>query len=146
MRVLVPILARRKCAPICRRRIDSRYELHSVAPRIFGEESRRTFHLVVVPCRNPRRLQARLEPIQGCLVGQPQRRVPLLRRPEVPLDADVDLLSAALEPEAASDGERSGFGQFRKAEQLAEEVTCLALAAGRRGQLDVIDSSERYRR
>ena len=70
----------------------------------------------------------------------------LLRGPEVFLDTDVDLLSATLEPEPASDGEGGGFRQFLKPEQLSEEVTSLGLAAGWCGKLHVIYASERYRR
>jgi hypothetical protein len=82
-----------------------RHELQPVAPRVLGEEPCRVLDLVVVEGRDANSIQPRLERLDRGLVVQPERRMGLLGRPEVLLDADVDLLSAALEPEPTSDEE-----------------------------------------
>ena len=64
---------------------------------------------------------------------------------ELLLDADVQLLHPDLEPDAAAGAQRLRLLDFLEAEQPAEEAARLGLAAGRRGQLDVIDAVEHGR-
>jgi hypothetical protein len=59
---------------------------------------------------------------------------------EIPFDADVELLGAALKPQPASESERRRLGQLAETEQLAEKVTCLSLAAGWCSKLHMVDS------
>ncbi len=66
----------------------------------------------------------------------------LLRRAEVLLDADVNLLRAALEPEATARGERGWLGELLEAETLPEEPARLRLAPGRCGELHVVDAEK----
>ena len=64
---------------------------------------------------------------------------------ELLLDADVQLLRSDPEPDAAAGAQRLGLLDLLEAEQPAEEAARLGLAAGRRGQLDVIDAVEHGR-
>ena len=66
----------------------------------------------------------------------------LARRREVPLDADVELLRADAEPDAASWLQRLRLRELLQPEQLAEEPARLSLAVGRRRELDVVDAVE----
>jgi hypothetical protein len=68
--------------------------------------------------------------------------VRLLRRPEILLDADVDLMRPALEPEATSGCERRGLRQLREPKQLTEEPSRLDLAFRWCGELHVVDAEE----
>jgi hypothetical protein len=65
----------------------------------------------------------------------------LARRHEVVLEADVELLGAAPEPDA------TGFGPFGQrhlleAEDAAEVAARLLFEAGRRGELHVVDAGD----
>ena len=66
----------------------------------------------------------------------------LARRREVLLDADVQLLSAEPKPDAAARRQRRRLLDLCETEELSEEVAGGGLAAGRGGELDVIDRSE----
>ena len=66
----------------------------------------------------------------------------LARRREGGLDADVQLLRADREPDAAAAPERLRLLDLLEPEQLAEEAAGGVLAAGRGGELDVVDSVE----
>jgi adenosine deaminase len=66
----------------------------------------------------------------------------LPRRSEAVVDADVELLLADAEPDAAATPERLRLLELLEAEQPAEEAACVLLAAGRRGELDVVDRFE----
>jgi hypothetical protein len=59
---------------------------------------------------------------------------------EVVGDADVQLLRAGLEPDAAAPAQRLRLLELRQPEHAAVEAARLALAAGRRGDLDVVDA------
>src|SRR5262245_63668756 len=68
-------------------------QLDPVPPRVGGEEAHhRGLHLVVVLHRVSRRFEPRREGFEALAIGEPDRRVRLLRRAEGLLDADVDLL------------------------------------------------------
>jgi len=64
--------------------------------------------------------------------------VSLLRGGELDLDADVELLRAGSEPDAAARGESRWLGDLVETEQLAKEAARLGLATGRAGKLNVI--------
>ena len=66
----------------------------------------------------------------------------LPRRRELRLDPDVELLRPEPEPDAAAALQRLRLLDFLEAEQLAEEAARLGLAAGRRGELNVVDAVE----
>ena len=66
----------------------------------------------------------------------------LPRRRELGLDADVELLRPDAEPDAAARPQRLRLRELLEPEQLAEEPARLRLAAGRRGELDVVDAVE----
>ena len=66
----------------------------------------------------------------------------LARGSEAVLDADVQLLGADLEPDAAARPERLRLLQLLEPEQAAEEAARRLLAAGRRGELNVVDPFE----
>ena len=70
----------------------------------------------------------------------------LARRRERVLDADVQLLRAGLEPGASARPQGWRLGYLGQAEQLAVEPARLVLAAGRRGQLNVIDPDDAHAR
>ena len=59
---------------------------------------------------------------------------------EIGLDADVELLGAHLEPDAAAAPERLRFRDLVQPEQLAEEAARGGLAAGGGRQLNVVDA------
>jgi hypothetical protein len=63
----------------------------------------------------------------------------LARRPEVGINADVQLAIAKLEPATAAPGQFAGLGDFSQPQQLAEKPPRLNLTAGRNGDLDVIE-------
>lgn len=63
-----------------------------------------------------------------------------LGRPEIGFDADVQLLIPALEPAAASSGERSGLCYFTQPEKRAIEFPGRSLAAFWSRQLNVVNS------
>ena len=69
----------------------------------------------------------------------------LARRSELLLDADVQLLRSDPEPDPAAGAERLGLLELLEPEQPAEEAARLRLAAGRRGELDVVDAVEHSR-
>ena len=64
----------------------------------------------------------------------------LSRGGEVGLDADVELLRADLEPDAAAAPERLRLLELGEPEQLAEEAAGGVLAAGGSGQLNVVEA------
>jgi hypothetical protein len=66
--------------------------------------------------------------------------VGLARGAEVLGDADVQLLRAGREPDAAAGAERLRLVELAQPEQAAVEPARLALAAGRRGHLHVIEA------
>ena len=70
----------------------------------------------------------------------------LARRRERLLDADVQLLRAGAEPDAAAAADRLGLRQLRHAEQLAVERARRLLAPARSSELHVVDSEDCHRR
>jgi hypothetical protein len=66
----------------------------------------------------------------------------LPRGAEILLDADVELLGAALKPQPATERERRWLGHLAETEQLAEEAARLGLAASGCGRLHMVDSLE----
>ena len=64
----------------------------------------------------------------------------LPRGGELGLDADVELLRADPEPDAASVCEQLRLLELLEPEQLAEEAARGVLAAGGGGELDVVDA------
>ena len=60
----------------------------------------------------------------------------------VVFDADVELLAAEREPDAAAAVERLGLRHLGQAEELAEETSRLLLAAGRSRELDVVEADD----
>ena len=64
----------------------------------------------------------------------------LARGGEIGLDADVELLRADPEPDAAAASERLRLLDLLEPEQLAEEAARGVLAAGGGGELDVVDA------
>jgi hypothetical protein len=77
--------------------------------------------------------------------GDCEGGVRLARWDEALLDADVELLGADSEPDAAARPQRLRLRHFLEPEQLAEEAARLGLAAGRRSYLDVVDPVEHSR-
>src|SRR6185503_750947 len=75
-------------------------------------------------------------------VADREGRMRLLRGREVLGDADVELLRAAREPDAAAGRERRGLRQLLQAEQAGEEAARLRLAAGRRRELHVVEAAD----
>ncbi len=69
----------------------------------------------------------------------------LARRRELLRHTDVQLLRSDPEPDAAAAAQRLGLLDLLEGEQPTEEAAGLGLAAGRRGQLDVIDAVEHSR-
>ena len=63
-------------------------------------------------------------------------------RPEVALDAEVDLHLAVLEPDAPALREFRGLRSFRYAEQLAVEAPGFRLPPRGHGELDVVDADD----
>ena len=84
----------------------------------------------------PELFDQRVEP------GDQQARVGLPRRAEVGVHAQVDLDRAALEPGPAASRERRRLGQLGDPEQARVEGARLRLAAGRHGELHVIDADD----
>ena len=56
------------------------------------------------------------------------------------VDADVQLLRAGREPDAAARAQLLGLLELAQPEQAAVEAARLALAAGRRGDLHVVEA------
>ncbi len=75
----------------------------------------------------------------GVQAADQQARMRLAGRAEVLLHAKVQLDAMAAEPAAAAGGEHGRLGQFPKAQHPAVEVAQCVLAAGRAGQLHVMD-------
>jgi len=67
-----------------------------------------------------------------------ERRVGLVRGPELGLDPDVQLSVAQREPHPAPGLQRRRLLHLGQSEQLAVEATRLGFAAGRRGDLHVV--------
>jgi hypothetical protein len=57
----------------------------------------------------------------------------------IEVDADVELTFAEGEPAAAAGVQRGGLGELPEAEEVAKKVAGGRLAAGGRGDLDVIE-------
>ena len=70
----------------------------------------------------------------------------LARRCEARLHADVELLCPHAEPDAASRLERRWLADLLEAQHAAVEASRLALAAGRRGELYVVDPEKAHPR
>jgi hypothetical protein len=62
------------------------------------------------------------------------------------LDADVELLAAEREPDAAAAVEGVGLLDLHQAEELAEEASRLLLAARRGRKLDVVETDDLHQR
>jgi hypothetical protein len=74
--------------------------------------------------------------------ADPQARMSLAGGREGLLDADVQLAAAAAEPRAAARRERGGLRHLAHAEQTAVERARSLLAAGRSGDLNVVDARD----
>src|SRR6185503_4158658 len=94
----------------------------------------------VVPFdRCPGRFQPRGDIVE--IAGR-ERRMCLPRRTEVRLDPEVELVFADLEPEATASGQRRRLRQLFPTEHAAIERPALRLAAGRDGELDVVQAHQ----
>jgi hypothetical protein len=73
-----------------------------------------------------------------------ERRMRLARRPEIRLDAEMDPDRAALEPAAAALPESVRLLHLGEIEKAAIEAPRLIFAAGRHGELDVVELKQRH--
>ena len=65
-------------------------------------------------------------------------------RAELALDAQVKLQTTALKPGAASSSEIRRLRNFHQPEQFAVELARQRFAAGRHGELNVVDAIDRH--
>src|SRR3954469_17841556 len=124
-------------APDRQRGVSDRAHLDPVAERVGRVEAPHPWDRVVPDDLDAGVAQARGERVE--VVGA-QCRVRLARRCERLLDPDVQLLRvAAGEPDPPAGAQRRRLLQLRQPEQAAVEPPRLVLAAGRGGELDVVD-------
>jgi lipopolysaccharide/colanic/teichoic acid biosynthesis glycosyltransferase len=71
-------------------------------------------------------------------------RMRLRRRSELWLDADVELLTAGLEPHTASGTNGLGLRKLGHSEQVAVESPCGLLAVRRRRELHMVETKDRH--
>jgi PAS domain S-box-containing protein len=117
---------------------DPLHAFHPVPERVLGGEAAVAGQLDVQPDRVARRLEAGAG--AGQVVGQ-QRRVAAAGRDRL-LDAAVELLRAADEPDAAPAGEDLGLGHLGHAQQLAVEAARQVLASRGDGDLHVVQAHD----
>ena len=114
--------------------------LDPVAPRVAGEEAAAAGDAIVpadVRAGRRQRLGQRVELRVG---AGAQAGMGLGRGREVLGHADVQLLRAGREPDAAARSQLLGLLELAQPEQAAVEAARLALAAGRRGDLHVVEA------
>src|SRR5258708_35750263 len=99
-----------------------RDEFEPVAPRVLREEASDVLDLAILAGGHAGGVQARSERVDGLFVDQAQGRVRLSGRPEGLLDADVDLLRAALKPEPAPRRERRRLRGLGPTQEHVEEA------------------------
>jgi len=73
-------------------------------------------------------------------VPDEKRRVSLLSRPEVRLNAKMHAQCTALEPHAAAPGEVRRLRHFGQSERAAIELTSESLLPGRHGELNMVEA------
>lgn len=73
-----------------------------------------------------------------------QRRVCLARRPEILLDAKMNLQTAVFKPTSTSPCKVRRFVDLGNSEDLAVELACSAFATGRQRQLYVVNSGDAH--
>jgi hypothetical protein len=78
-------------------------------------------------------------PCPGVEPGHEQAGMRFARGPEALLHAEVELYAVAAEPAAAARGQRGRFRDLVQPEHVAIELAERRLAAGRAGQLHVMD-------
>ena len=116
-------------------------QLDPVAPRVGGEEPASTRNGVVPAHHAPGAGQAVGQALE-VLFRDPQGRMGLQRRRELLGHADVELMRAAGEPRPAPGSEWFWLLELGQPEYLAVEAPGVGLTAGRRGDLDVIETQE----
>ena len=118
-------------------------ELEAIAERVGRVEAANARDPVVVARRDPGAVQGCAQFIQ---VGDDETGMGLQSRCEGVFDSDVQLLGARPEPAAASRAQPVGLRELVQAEQRSVERAGGILAAGGRGDLDVIDPGDRHPR
>ena len=111
-------------------------ELEAVAEGIGDEEAGRIRERRVAAHLDPRAREPLAQPVQ---VVHDEAGMSFARRRERLLDTDVQLLPTHTEPAAAPPGELGRLHDLVEPEEVAVERPRVALAAGRRGDLDVVD-------
>ncbi len=122
-----------------RRRGRVRQEFQAVAPGVFGEEAAGVWEGVVVGDLNAGSKQSVAQLVE--ILGD-KRGVGFLGGAEVALDADVQLLGAALKPAASARAERRWLFDFREAEERAVEFAGGGLASLGSGNLNVVQARD----
>jgi hypothetical protein len=115
------------------------HEFKAVAPGVIGEEAADAWEGVVVADFDTGSKERSVQAVE--IVGD-EREVSFLGGTEVALDADVQLLRATLKPAAATGAKRSGFFDFREAEESSVEFAGGGLAALGSGNLNVINACD----
>src|SRR3954447_17841694 len=112
-------------------------EFEAVAERVGGKEAPHARDGVVPERRVGGSLKPRREPVD---VGNEDSRMRLAGRPELRLDAEMDLDRAALDPDAAAFRELRRLHDLRHAEHADVEAAARRLRAGRTRDLHVIEA------
>ena len=115
---------------------DGFEEFQPVAVRVLGVEPAHPREVVVEPDRSARGAQ----PVSpGIQMADQHARMRLAGRAEVLLHAQVQLDAVAAEPAAAAGREHGRLRYLTEVQDAAIKVTQRVLAAGRAGQLNVMD-------
>src|SRR6185369_11161681 len=101
-------------------------ELDTIAEWITCKEALPTFERLFVEGVIADALELRPKPAK---VFDRKRHMRLARRPEIKIDADVQLPIAKLEPATAAAGHFMRLGDFGQSQQLTEKLPRLVLAA-----------------
>jgi hypothetical protein len=118
------------------RRRTTLYELDAISERIVDETPAHARHILVPAHTGAVVGQGRDEGIE---TDDRQGGMSLAGGPEILLDAQVDLHSAAGKPATSSSGQRRGLGKDLEAEDAAVEHLGLRLPPGRHRELHVIE-------